>query len=82
MTSSIFVEGSSTDNTWDTICELKAKYETVRNIRAVRQDGKGKGDAVRKGFALADREILMILGRGPNSAARGITALLQRIDLG
>ena len=57
----IFVEGSSTDNTWDTICELKAKYETVRNIRAVRQDGKGKGDAVRKGFALADREILMIL---------------------
>jgi hypothetical protein len=57
----IFVEGSSTDNTWDTICELKAKYETVRNIRVDRQDGKGKGDAVRKGFALAEREILMIL---------------------
>jgi hypothetical protein len=57
----IFIEGNSTDNTWDTICELKAKYETVRNIRADRQDSKGKGDAVRKGFALAEREILMIL---------------------
>ena len=57
----IFIEGSSTDNTWDTICELKVKYATARNIRAGRQDGKGKGDAVRKGFALAEREILMIL---------------------
>ena len=52
----IFIEGSSTDNTWDTICELKAKYATVRNIRADRQDGKGKGDAVRKGFALAEEK--------------------------
>jgi hypothetical protein len=57
----IFIEGNSTDDTWDTICKLKAKYETARTIRADRQDGKGKGDAVRKGFALAQREILMIL---------------------
>ena len=57
----IFIEGNSTDNTWETICELKAKYQATRNIRIDRQEGKGKGDAVRKGFSLAKKEILMIL---------------------
>jgi hypothetical protein len=57
----IFIEGNSTDNTWETICELKAKYQATHNIQIDRQDGKGKGDAVRKGFSLAKKEILMIL---------------------
>ena len=57
----IFIEGNSTDNTWETICELKAKYHATHNIQIDRQEGKGKGDAVRKGFALAKKEILMIL---------------------
>ena len=56
----IFIEGNSTDNTWETICELKKKYPD-RNIQIDQQEGKGKGDAVRKGFALATKEILMIL---------------------
>ena len=57
----IFIEGNSTDNTWETICELKRKYQSTRNIQIDRQEGKGKGDAVRKGFSLATKEILMIL---------------------
>jgi len=57
----IFIEGNSTDNTWETICELKTKYQGTRNIQIDRQEGKGKGDAVRKGFSLATKEILMIL---------------------
>ena len=57
----IFIEGNSTDNTWETLCELKAKYQATRNIQIDRQEGKGKGDAVRKGFSRATKEILMIL---------------------
>lgn len=57
----IFIEGNSTDNTWETICQLQAKYQASRTIRIDRQEGKGKGDAVRKGFSLATKEILMIL---------------------
>jgi Glycosyl transferase family 2 len=57
----IFIEGNSTDNTWETIQAMQAKYATTRNIRIDRQEGKGKGDAVRKGFALAEKDILMIL---------------------
>jgi hypothetical protein len=57
----IFVEGNSTDDTWQRMMEMKEKYGATRTIRIDRQNGKGKGDAVRKGFMLASKEILMIL---------------------
>jgi ubiquinone/menaquinone biosynthesis C-methylase UbiE len=57
----IFVEGNSTDDTWDKILEIQAKYSETHRIVALKQDGKGKGDAVRKGYAVAQGDILMIL---------------------
>lgn len=57
----IFVEGNSTDDTWEKIREVQQKYLGLRNIVIARQDGKGKADAVRKGFSLATGDILMIL---------------------
>lgn len=56
----IFVEGNSTDDTWGTIQKLIAKHPE-RNCKAFQQTGKGKGDAVRLGFAKATGDILMIL---------------------
>jgi SAM-dependent methyltransferase len=56
----IFVEGNSTDNTWETIQQVKARHPS-RAIKILQQGGKGKGDAVRTGFAVAEGEILMIL---------------------
>jgi hypothetical protein len=57
----IFVEGRSTDNTWGKIKELANSNKEGRNIIAAQQNGQGKGDAVRKGFSLATKDILMIL---------------------
>lgn len=57
----IFVEGNSTDDTWQKIQEIQEKYKDKRNIKIARQDGKGKADAVRKGFSIAKGDILMIL---------------------
>lgn len=57
----IFVEGNSTDDTWDKIQEIQAKYKDTHDIKIARQDGKGKGDAVRKGYSIATGDILMIL---------------------
>jgi glycosyltransferase involved in cell wall biosynthesis len=57
----IIVEGHSTDNTWEKIREMTIKYSNAMNIISVKQDGKGKGDAVRKGFGLAKNELLAIL---------------------
>lgn len=56
----IFVEGNSTDKTYLIIEELLPKYPQ-RKIILIKQDEKGKGDAVRKGFLKATGEILMIL---------------------
>jgi hypothetical protein len=56
----IFVEGHSTDDTWGAMQEAAARWPE-RRITCIQQTGKGKGDAVRAGFALASRDILMIL---------------------
>jgi len=61
----IFVEGNSTDDTWEEIQRVYKKYSRDHggdyNIKITQQDGKGKGDAVRKGYAMATGDILMIL---------------------
>lgn len=56
----IFVEGNSTDNTREQIRAMQDKY-AGRDIKFFVQEGKGKGDAVRKGFAHASGDVLMIL---------------------
>ena len=56
----IFIEGNSTDDTWNKIKEVQAKYPK-KNIIISQQDGVGKGDAVRKGFDIATGDILFIL---------------------
>jgi len=57
----IFVEGNSTDDSWDVIQRETAAYQGPLRTVATKQDGTGKGDAVRKGFSLARNPILMIL---------------------
>lgn len=57
----IFVEGNSTDDTWEKIKEIKNKYHSTHKIKIAKQEGKGKADAVRKGFSIAEGDILMIL---------------------
>ena len=56
----LFVEGGSSDGTWEEIGRVIDAYPD-RRIRRFRQDGSGKGDAVRKGFAEAGGEVLIIL---------------------
>jgi SAM-dependent methyltransferase len=56
----IFVEGHSSDNTWAEIQKIQAANPS-RRISILRQSGKGKGNAVREGFAAATGDILMIL---------------------
>ncbi|PYL01130.1 MAG: glycosyl transferase [Verrucomicrobia bacterium] len=56
----IFVEGHSADNTWDEVHRLAAKYPE-RRIKILKQQSKGKGGAVREGFAAATGDLLFIL---------------------
>jgi hypothetical protein len=54
----LFVEGGSSDGTWTEIERAAAENP---NIRALKQQGRGKSDAVRLGFREAKGELLTIL---------------------
>lgn len=56
----IFVEGHSTDGTYEVIQQVISEYPEFR-CQLLRQNGIGKGDAVRLGFEHATGDVLMIL---------------------
>ena len=56
----LFVEGRSEDGTLEEIRRVIATYPQF-DIKVLVQPGKGKGDAVRAGFAAARGDVLMIL---------------------
>lgn len=56
----VFVEGHSTDNTFEAIRDAIAASPRSR-VSLYQQVGKGKGDAVRLGFERSSGDILMIL---------------------
>ena len=57
----LFVEGNSSDGTYEECERVRDAYKDSWDIKVLKQDGKGKGDAVRKGFAAATGDVLMIL---------------------
>jgi glycosyltransferase involved in cell wall biosynthesis len=56
----IFIEGHSKDDTYQAIQAAIAKHPE-RSTQLFRQEGVGKGDAVRLGFRKATGDVLMIL---------------------
>lgn len=77
----IFVEGNSTDGTAEEIQRVIQQYPE-RDLKLVPQGaGTGKGDAVRKGFAAARGDVLMILDADltvePEELPKFVDALVQ-----
>jgi SAM-dependent methyltransferase len=56
----IFIEGHSTDGTWDELQRVQSKHPH-RRIKVLKQQSSGKGGAVREAFAQATGDILIIL---------------------
>ena len=56
----IFIEGHSNDNTLAEIKRVVEKYKDKKKLKYFVQSGKGKGDAVRLGFEMAEGDILAI----------------------
>lgn len=58
----IFVEGNSTDDTWQKVQEVQKKHAATHDIKIAQQKGKGKADAVRTAYDhMVTGDILMIL---------------------
>lgn len=62
LTELIFVDGNSDDGTVEEIERCRKKYGSQwHRVELINQSGKGKGNAVREGFAACGGDILMIL---------------------
>lgn len=75
----LFVEGHSSDGTLEECLRVKDKY-VGRDIKVLTQDGKGKGDAVRKGFEAAQGDVLMILDADLTVPPEGLPKFLSAIE--
>ena len=74
----VLVDGHSTDRT------VEVARELLPNIKIVAQEGKGKGAALRTGFAAATGDIIVMLdadgSTDPNEIPRFVNALLAGAD--
>ena len=74
----ILVDGHSTDDT------IAVAQELLPDIRIVKQTGKGKGDALRLGFAASTGDIIVMLDADgsahPNEIPRFVDALVNGSD--
>ncbi len=76
----LFVEGNSTDDT-AAVIQRTIEENPSLPLRAFRQPGRGKGDAVRFGFAQAKGDVLLILdsdmGVAPADVPKFVDALAR-----
>jgi SAM-dependent methyltransferase len=77
----IFVEGHSRDDTYAVIGR-EIKKHSNREVQLLRQAGRGKGDAVRLGFAHARGDVLMILDADLTVAPEDLPRFLQALCSG
>lgn len=77
----IFVEGHSSDETYSAIEKAIADHPE-RKCKLLRQTGKGKGDAVRLGFANAEGDVLMILDADMTVPPEDLPRFLDALQTG
>lgn len=74
----IFVEGNSTDDTYEAI-KRAIEVPGREHVQLLRQPGVGKGDAVRHGYAQATGDVLMILDADMTVAPEELPRFYQAI---
>lgn len=77
----IFIEGHSSDNTYETIEKMIQRFPDKR-CRLFRQSGKGKGDAVRLGFKEANGDMLIILDADMTVAPEDLPRFVEALASG
>ena len=81
----IFVEGNSSDGTWDEIkkvIEINKKKKNKIKIKAFKQPSKGKADAVFHAFDKASNDILIILDGDLTVAPETLKKFWEKISTG
>lgn len=77
----VFVEGDSQDGTYEAVQNARNTFQD-RQCKLLKQEGIGKGDAVRMGFSHASGEILMILDGDMTVPPEDLTRFYEALCLG
>jgi len=77
----LFVEGHSTDGTREEIRRVIEAYHE-RDIRLLVQDGIGQGDAIRKGFASARGDVIILLEADQTSPPEDVRKAFEIVATG
>jgi SAM-dependent methyltransferase len=77
----LFVEGHSTDGTQAEVERVIEAYPE-KNIRLLTQGGVGQGDAIRKGFAHADGDVIILLEADQTSPAEDVLKAFEVVATG
>ncbi|MGE3261133.1 MAG: glycosyltransferase family 2 protein [Bacteriovoracia bacterium] len=78
----IFIEGHSTDGTWEEILRVQKKYAESLRIVALQQEGTGKADAVRLGLAKATGDLVTILDADLTMPPELLSRFYEAYELG
>ncbi len=79
----IFVEGNSADGTLEEIRAVMDRYRGPLELRLIQQgQGRGKGDAVRRGFAAATGDVLLILDADLTVAPEDLPRFFDAVQSG
>lgn len=73
----LFVEGHSRDNSWSAIGRLRETYDGHFKIRALRQPGLGRADALSWGFSRAEGKVFATLGAHLQSPPESLCRLFE-----
>src|SRR5713226_2654188 len=72
----ILVDGCSTDNT------VEVAQDLLPSIRIIRQKGRGKGDALRLGFAASSGDIIVMLDADGSADPQEISRFVEVLMAG
>lgn len=78
----VLIEGHSNDGTWEEMQRAATEYQGSMTLTIAKQDGVGKGDALRKGFAMAKGEVLMIFDADMTVVPEDMPKFYEAIALG
>jgi SAM-dependent methyltransferase len=77
----IFVEGHSSDGTYEECLRVRDAFPQY-DIKVLKQVGRGKGDAVRLGFAAAQGDILLIIDADLTMPPEAIPKFCRALETG
>lgn len=75
----VFIEGQSSDDTWDKIKDVTNNYHGEILIKSKKQDGVGKANAIFNGFEVATGDIFIVYDSDMSVSASDLKKVMKEL---